>query len=203
MMRRIGSKCCLLFTLCFAAITVSAQSNYQVITVSNGGTITGTVKWSGPLPRGLDFPVTKDPQICDPESKKRVDLERLEVGSQGGVANTIVYLKNIYSGKAMDLPEQRRHLDQKHCHYIPHILLVPQSKDLQMTKLRRHAAHDSHGRRRDVQPALPVHQSDHLAHHVHAGTGPHTMQRRSCLDERRNDGRVASLLCRHRRKWTL
>ena len=134
-MRRIGSssKCCLLFTLCFAAITVSAQSNYQVITVSNGGTIAGTVKWSGPLPHGLDFPVTKDPQICDPESKKRVDLERLEVGPQGGVANTIVYLKNIYSGKAMDLPEQRRHLDQKRCHYIPHILLVPQSTELQMT----------------------------------------------------------------------
>jgi hypothetical protein len=112
---------------------LSAQSNYQVIKVSDGGTITGTVKWSGPLPHGLDFPITKDPQICDPESKKRADLERLEVGSQGGVANTIVYLKNIYSGKAMALPEQRRHLDQKRCRYVPHILLVPQNAELQMT----------------------------------------------------------------------
>lgn len=133
-MRRIGSKCCLLLTLCFASAAVlSAQSNYQVIKVSDGGTITGTVKWSGPLPHGLDFPITKDPQICDPESKKRADLERLEVGSQGGVANTIVYLKNIYSGKAMALPEQRRHLDQKRCRYVPHILLVPQNAELQMT----------------------------------------------------------------------
>lgn len=131
-MRRIGSKCCLFLTLCLAATAVSAQSNYHVVTVSNGGTIAGTVKWSGPLPHGLDFPVTKDPQICDPESKKRTDLERLEVGSQGGVANTIVYLKNIYSGKAMALPEQRRHLDQKHCHYVPHILLVPQGASLEM-----------------------------------------------------------------------
>ena len=32
----------------------------------------------------------------------------------------------------MDLPEQRRHLDQRHCHYIPHILLVPQNAELQM-----------------------------------------------------------------------
>ena len=30
----------------------------------------------------------------------------------------------------MDLPEQRRHLDQKHCHYIPHILLVPENSSL-------------------------------------------------------------------------
>jgi hypothetical protein len=32
----------------------------------------------------------------------------------------------------MDLPEQRRFLDQKHCRYEPHILLVPQGATLQM-----------------------------------------------------------------------
>jgi hypothetical protein len=131
--RRSGHNWCLLLTFLFAVTaTLSAQSNYKVVNVSDGGTISGTVKWSGPLPRALDFPITKDPAICDPESKKTVDLERLVVGSQGGVANTIVYLKNIYSGKAMALPEQRRHLDQKHCRYIPHILLVPQGATLQI-----------------------------------------------------------------------
>ena len=30
----------------------------------------------------------------------------------------------------MDLPQQRRHLDQKHCRYIPHILLIPQGGSL-------------------------------------------------------------------------
>ena len=78
------------------------------------------------------FPVTKDPQICDPDSKKTTDLERLIVGPQAGVANTVVYLKNISSGKALDLPEQRRHLDQRHCRYIPHILLVPENAVLNM-----------------------------------------------------------------------
>jgi|SRR5271165_5610153 len=125
--------CSLLLTLCFAVSAVlSAQSTYRVVTVSNGGTVSGTVKWLGPPPHGLDFPITKDAAICDPESRKTADLERLVVGSQGGVANAIVYLKNIYSGKAMVLPEQRRHLDQKHCRYIPHILLVPQNEALQM-----------------------------------------------------------------------
>ena len=109
-----------------------AQSDYKVVTVSNGGTISGTVKWSGAVPRGIDFPITKDAQICDPESKKTVDLERLIVGPQGGLANTVVYLKNISSGKALELPEQRRHLDQKHCRYVPHILLVPQNAILDM-----------------------------------------------------------------------
>jgi hypothetical protein len=110
-----------------------AQSSYRVVNVPDGGTVSGTVKWSGPAPRELDFPITKDPQVCDPDSKKTVDLERLIVGPEGGVANTIVYLKNVTAGKPMDLPEQRRHLDQKRCRYVPHILLVPQNAVMTMT----------------------------------------------------------------------
>jgi len=116
-----------------AASAAVAQSGYTVVNVANGGTISGTVKWSGPRSRSLDFPVSKDPQICDPDNKKTTDLERLIVGPDSGVANTVVYLKNISSGKALDaLPAPRRHLDQKHCHYIPHILLVPQNGALAM-----------------------------------------------------------------------
>ncbi len=124
--------CILLSYFAAAASFAVAQSEYKVIDVSNGGTISGTVKWSGPVPKELDFPVTKDPQICETDGRKTVSLDRLIVGADGGVANTIVYLKNISAGKALDLPEQRRHLDQRHCRYIPHILLVPQNVALQM-----------------------------------------------------------------------
>ena len=131
-MRRFVSRS-LFFTFFFTATAVSfAQGDYKVITITDGGTISGTVKWSGPVPHSLTFPITKDPQICDPESTKAKDLERLIVGPQGGVANAIVYLKNITSGKALELPEQRRHLNQKQCRYIPHILLVPQNATLSM-----------------------------------------------------------------------
>ncbi len=129
-MRRVVST---ILTFIFAA-TVAAftQSDYRVVTVTDGGTISGTVKWSGPVPHPLEFRITKDPQICDPNSKKTANLERLIIGPEGGVANTVVYLKNISSGKALELPEQRRHLDQKGCRYIPHILLVPENGTLEM-----------------------------------------------------------------------
>jgi hypothetical protein len=118
-----------------AAATFAAAQNhddYQVIPVRDGGTISGTIKWSGPVPRELDLPITKDPQICELDGKKTASLDRLIVGSDGGVANAIVYLKNISAGKPLELPEQRRHLDQRHCRYIPHILLVPRDAELQM-----------------------------------------------------------------------
>jgi len=121
----------LFLTFWFAATAAFAQ-DYRVISITDGATISGTVKWSGPIPHAVEFPITKDAQICDPDSKKTRDLERLIVGPQGGVANTVVYLKDVRAGKAMDLPEQRRHLDQKHCRYIPHILLVPENAALDM-----------------------------------------------------------------------
>jgi hypothetical protein len=110
----------------------TAQSGYQVISPARAGTISGSVKWSGPLPRAATFPINKDNSVCDPEAQGIRDLERLIVSPQGGVANAVVFLKNIPSGKAMDIPEPRRFLNQRLCRYEPHILLVPQSTQLQM-----------------------------------------------------------------------
>jgi len=114
------------------AVEALAQSDYQVVQLTQSGTISGTVKWSGPTPHVPSFLIDKDPQICDPDSHKTRDLERLIIGPQNGVANTVVFLKDISRGKAMDIPEPRRFLDQKQCRYEPHILLVPQSSQLKL-----------------------------------------------------------------------
>lgn len=105
---------------------------YQTIKVTDGGTISGTVTWEGTLPRTPTLNITKDPQICDPSSRKVKDLERILIGPDRGVANAVVYVSNIYRGKAMSLPPERQFLDQHTCRYEPHILLVPASGTLQM-----------------------------------------------------------------------
>lgn len=110
----------------------AAQTGYQVVSVHDAGTIKGTVKWTGPLPHIPSLAINKDPEICDPDSHKTRDLERLIVSPQGGVANTVVFLKDVSHGKAMDIPEPRRFLDQKQCRYLPHILLVPANGPLQL-----------------------------------------------------------------------
>ena len=110
---------------------MSAQV-YHVIPVTKGGTISGTVKWTGPKPHLARYPITKDPQVCDPKSEKTRDLERLIIGPQDGVANTVVYIKEISAGKEFSFPPTRHFLDQKHCQYEPHILLVPAGGTLDM-----------------------------------------------------------------------
>ena len=141
-MRWISGVLTLSFVL-FAAQFGVAQSSYQVISVERGGTIKGTVKWQGAMPHLTPSEINQDPQVCDPLGQKHRDLERLLVSPDGGVANTVVFLRNITAGKAMDLLAQRRFLNQKNCRYEPHILLVP------------------------VQATLTVKSSDPVLHTVH------------------------------------
>lgn len=122
----------LALTAALAGAQSTPQAGYQVISLVDPGQIDGTVKWSGPIPNIPKLPITKDPSTCDPDSKKTRDLERLLISSDHGVANSVVYLKNITRGKAMDLPAARRMIDQKTCRYEPHISLVPANGDVQM-----------------------------------------------------------------------
>src|SRR5262249_46804660 len=76
--------------------------------------------------------INKDIDVCDPQAQKKRDLERLLVAANGGVANTVVFLKDIKKGKEMDLPETRQVLNQKTCRYGPHVLLVPDNGTLHL-----------------------------------------------------------------------
>src|SRR5438270_4015834 len=120
--------------LCAAVcVSVAQSASYTVVPVDDGGVITGRVTWSGPEPQGLEMTINKDAEVCDPDGKKVRDLERLVISHPGGgLANTVVFLNDITKGKAMIMPEARRSLDQRHCRYEPHILVVPQNGTLEM-----------------------------------------------------------------------
>ena len=118
----------LLLIICLCGGRAVAQADYTAITVQNGGAIAGTVTWTGPVPKIPKLPITKNPEVCDPEGMKTRDLERLLINPDGnGVANTVVFLRGITKGKAMDLPPNRMQLDQKTCRYIPHLMIVPEA----------------------------------------------------------------------------
>lgn len=103
-----------------------SASGYQVIEVSNGGTIKGVVKWTGGDVNLEKLPVAKDSAACGGDSK---DSPRLIVDKETqGVANAVVYLEGITKGK--DLTPKDGTLDQKACEYIPHVQLLPKGSKL-------------------------------------------------------------------------
>jgi hypothetical protein len=76
--------------------TRPALAAYEVVTVTNGGTIDGVVTLSGAAPTEAPIKVTKNQDYCGqtlPDPAYTVD-------SSGGLANVIVYLKDIPKGKA-------------------------------------------------------------------------------------------------------
>jgi hypothetical protein len=119
-----------ILTFALAADVWAQDAPYKVISVSGGGTISGVVKWSGPVPPVSMMPISKDPEICDPQSRKEVPLDRLIIGPQGGVANTVVFLRDISAGKDFPASQPKPLLDQHYCRYEPHVLLVPLKTDL-------------------------------------------------------------------------
>lgn len=170
-----------LLAIALAPQLSTGQASYQVISVEDGGTIRGTVKWQGALPHLLPSEINKDTQICDPQNQKHRDLERLLVGPNSGIANTVVFLRNITRGKAMDLPVARRTLNQRNCRYEPHVLLVP------------------------VQQTLTVKSSDPVLHTVHmSGSAdynlPFTTQGQEITRPMTREG-VVSLRCNAGHVW--
>jgi hypothetical protein len=95
--------------------TPQTLSAYQVVTVTNGGTISGTVKLSAPAPQVAPIMTTKNQDYCG----KSIQNPLYEVGKDSGVANVEVFIKKIDQGKAN--PTGTITLLNEHCMFHPRV----------------------------------------------------------------------------------
>lgn len=134
-----------LATFLALAFSASSLSGYVGATVSNGGAVSGTV--TAPGAKALPpVKVTKDAQVCSATHQP----ETIVVGKAGALANAVVYLKDISTGKPLD-KAAKASLDNKGCTYVPHVAVVP------------------------VGSTLAIHSSDNVLHNVHAFLGSDTV----------------------------
>ena len=129
-----------LLACCFVGTTFAADSGsgekemlvfpeaYKPMKVSNGGTISGVVKFEGDVPEKKALEITKDKQVCGADEKFD---ESLVVGEGNALKNTIVYLIDISAGKDFD-KKAKVEIDQKGCKFTPHIQIVPVGARLTM-----------------------------------------------------------------------
>jgi plastocyanin len=102
-----------------------SAGGYQVVAVTDKGSIKGTVKWTGADAALAALPISKDTDTCGNEKKTPRLL--VDAGTKG-VANSVVYLENITKGA--DLTPKDGTLDQKTCEYGPHIQIVSKGSKL-------------------------------------------------------------------------
>jgi hypothetical protein len=98
---------------------------YQVVAITDKGSLKGTVKWSGDVPTLPEFPITKDNDTC---GSKKTNQRLVVDGVSKGVANSVISLENITKGA--DLIPKDGVVDQKACEYIPHVQIVPKGSNI-------------------------------------------------------------------------
>jgi hypothetical protein len=100
---------------------------YEAITVTDGGTLTGTVTLDGPVPKpkGYNLTTLPDPFYCGRISDGqgwRI-LQPFQVGPQGEFRDVVVYLEDVDRGKPFadaGFPQ----IDAKDCLFLPFTTVV-------------------------------------------------------------------------------
>ncbi len=100
-----------------AAITPSAQP-YRVVPVANGGSISGTVDFDGPIPSDTIIRPTLDQYVCGTQI-----LQSRVARSGTRIGGALVWLTDIRCGKALPL-ERRFELTNDDCALDPYIQVI-------------------------------------------------------------------------------
>lgn len=113
-------------------------ASYEGGAVTNGGSISGTVKINGDVPAVDPIVIDKDKNVCGTEKQN----PSMVVGKDKTVRYAVVTLTDIKKGKPLDAATKVV-LDQHHCEFSPHIVVVP------------------------VGATLDIKNSDPITHNVH------------------------------------
>ena len=172
---------------------------YKPMKVSNGGTISGVVKFEGDVPEKKALEITKDEKVCGADPKFD---ESLVVGEGSALKNTIVYLIDISTGKDFD-KKVKTEIDQKGCKFTPHVQIVPVGARLTMLNSDKimHNVHIFSKINKSVNRPQPKTRRKMPLKAVKKVEGPARSQMRYsrmdvCLDRLR----TAPLFCRYQRK---
>lgn len=135
-----------IFALVLGVALLGPAWAYQEVAVTDGGAISGTVKFGSAVPKLEPISVPEDQATCG----KSVPSEGLTVNPQNkGLKNAVVFLEKIEKGKKLEA--KAAILDNNKCLFVPHVQAVP------------------------VGATLDVKNSDPILHNTHSYLGSVTV----------------------------
>lgn len=108
------------YILIAASIPFSAMAAYTVTGVSNGGTVSGKVTFSGSDPAPVPYMISKDTDTCGTD-KRNIDFVRV---NKGALNDVVVYLAKVKEGKDWSKSIDNIDLNQKGCEFKPYINIM-------------------------------------------------------------------------------
>jgi plastocyanin len=134
-------------------ISAAPPVGYNITQVAGGGTIAGKILYTGKPVQPKVIQVRQDVSICG--TTKEIYPVKVQ---EGGVAEAVVWLDDITSGKAFSFPEPV--IDQKNCEFVPHVLLIqPGKMKVLNTDVCSHNIHIFSSANREVNQSSPAHTS--------------------------------------------
>ena len=109
---------------------------------ATAATVTGKVKFEGTAPAPTPIKLGSDP-YCE-KASPGLTPENEIVGKDGSVENVFVYVKDGLGNRTFPTPSEPVVLDQKGCHYTPHVLGIQVGQPLQIVN-SDDTLHNIHG----------------------------------------------------------
>jgi hypothetical protein len=106
------------------AMTGVILGSVAVIHAQDAGSLSGRITYAGAAPPKKKLEITKDKEVC---GKGEIYDEALVVGSDKGLKNAVVIVVGAKGGK---FASQKVELDQKGCQYVPRVVVVPTTGQL-------------------------------------------------------------------------
>jgi len=102
--------------LFFYAIGPSPLLAYEVVSVTQGGELLGSIKYKGEAPVNQSHPVNNNPDFCG----STVQEETFIVNPDNkGLENVVISIQGVQSG--MKPPSPTLVIENRHCHFVPHL----------------------------------------------------------------------------------
>lgn len=121
-----------------SATTAEPQKPTAVVDKSTAGSISGVITFKGAVPKMPMLDMSSDP-ACPPDPQP----PDVVLVKNGKLANVFVYVKDADRLGAFPAPDNPVVMDQKGCHYMPHVLGLMVGQPLKIMNTDR-AEHNIH-----------------------------------------------------------
>jgi plastocyanin len=147
----------LIFLVPLVAVSLLLVRNpTSTLAAESGGSLTGTVKFTGTAPKPTKIDMSFDPNCAKAHPTPAV-TEEVVTGADGGLANVVVYVADGLGTQTFEPPTQPAVLEQKGCVYVPHVIALQanQKLDVVNSDLTTHNIHPNPANNREWNRTQP------------------------------------------------